>query len=790
MAMFGLSRPPSGARVSVAALLLLAGAPALARAGQPITVTAATLDQALQQLSRQTGTEIVSTEPGLAGVRVRPFAARLAPAEALARLLEGTGYRAERAGSGFRVIRAPAMVAKPVSALRRRPTAEHTALAADVVITASKQRVRLTRFPATVTVLDAASDRTASAPALDTNGIVRAAPVLQTTQLGPGRNKLFVRGIADSSFNGATQSTASVYFGEVQLSYSGADPDLKLVDVARVEIMEGPQGTLYGAGSIGGVVRITPSPVDLSHWAGSISAGVSAVQGGSPGYDASGVLNVPLGHDASGARLVAYRSHEGGYISDTLRQRNNINQTDTVGGRLALRSEPGHGWSVEGGLLGQRIDSADAQYGDGAGAMTRRSPLAQPFRGSVLLGRLVIAKHWGSGLQLLSATGAAWNDSSEAFDASRSPATLSIYRNTLSNLLVTQETRLSRSLANGSSWVVGFALLRDRNEQSRELGTPGDPSEIIGVTNISRSASVFGEGTLALTRRLSATLGVRGTIARAEADPSVKPRGGGFFTGQKTQRFDPTVALTYVLAPGLSAYARYQSGYRTGGLAVARGVGRVAEFTPDTIDMGEFGLRMLHGGAHPLTLTFAASHANWRNIQADLFTRAGQPFTTNIGDAKISTLEATAAWRPLAGLDLDAAALYTSNQVTGPLADTSVRNNRRLAQTPAFAARGAIDYSWRAGSDAVLRAGAGANYVGRAVLGTGDYLDVSHPRYIVADAHLGWTRRGWSASLTADNLFNSHADRFPFGNPFTLAARTQTTPLRPRTVRLGTAFSW
>ena len=74
----------------------------------------------------------------------------------------------------------------------------------------------------------------------DMADLARATPILQNSELGPGRNKIFIRGIADSSFNGPTQSTASVYFGDVQLAYSGADPGLKLIDMQDVEVMEGP----------------------------------------------------------------------------------------------------------------------------------------------------------------------------------------------------------------------------------------------------------------------------------------------------------------------------------------------------------------------------------------------------------------------------------------------------------------------------------------------------------------------------------------------------------------------
>jgi iron complex outermembrane recepter protein len=389
---------------------------------------------------------------------------------------------------------------------------------------------------------------------------------------------------------------------------------------------------------------------------------------------------------------------------------------------------------------------------------------------------------------LVSATALVDNRSHATFDASRPGAPLA-YRDAEANLLATQETRLSRTRPDGSSWVLGFALLRDRNAQDRELAGGGDPVEIIGVTNVARSASIFSEATRAVLPRLLVTLGLRGTLARNEADPSFMPRGASFFTGQETHRLDPTLAITYAGTGGLSLYARYQSGFRTGGLAVARGVGRVAAYTPDSIAMGELGLRFAHRGAHPLQLSAAYSHAAWDNIQADLIDRRGSPYTANIGSARIDTVELTAGWQPLNGLTASASTVYTGNVVHGPLADTSIASNRRLPQTPSFAGDGALDYAWdmRAGR---MRVGATLSYVGRAVLGPGDLFDVGHSPYTLLGASAGWQRGRMTVTLSADNLLDARNDRFPFGNPFMLADRSMVTPLRPATARLATELRW
>ncbi|MGO1304474.1 MAG: TonB-dependent receptor plug domain-containing protein, partial [Sphingomonas parapaucimobilis] len=152
----------------------------------------------------------------------------------------------------------------------------------------------------------------------DTRALANLLPVLTTTSLGPGREKLFVRGIADSSLVGGSQATVGQYLGEIQLNYSAPDPNLALYDIASVELLEGPQGTLYGTGALGGVIRVTPNPPILDRWSGAVGLGATGIAHGGTGGDAMAVLNAPLG-DRAALRILGYGSRTPGYIDDTLR---------------------------------------------------------------------------------------------------------------------------------------------------------------------------------------------------------------------------------------------------------------------------------------------------------------------------------------------------------------------------------------------------------------------------------------------------------------------------------------
>ncbi len=757
-----------------------------------IAIPAEPLDQALTALARQSGTDIISTESGLPRIRTRALSGRMSPSDALRRLLDGTGYRAVAVDArSFRIERVGAGALKsPRPAQRKRPPA---VAGDDIIVTASKQGSTLLRFPGSALLIGDFAPGDDTARPVDMDDIARATPVLQNTELGVGRNKIFIRGIADSSFNGATQSTASLYFDEVPLGYAGPEPSLNLYDMKSVEVLEGPQGTLYGSGAIGGIIRLSPNPVDLTKWTGSLGTGVTATQGGAAGFDAAGMINVPIVNDAVGLRVVGYREREGGFIADPARGLNNVNRTDTLGGRATLAIDPGDGWSVELGALAQQIDAADAQYADTTvGPLARDSLIAQPYSSDIKLFRGVVRKRWDSGLEFLSASGYVDLRASDTFDATRAIGSVgpTVYNNDQTDTLLVQEARLSRSVAGRIGWLVGVSFLHDHDVQARSLGPPDQVRDIIGVTNQTDSLSFFGEASWPVTPKLSITAGARATTARTDSEPSIQPRNNSFIQGRATKRVDPTLALSWLISARTALFARVQSGYRTGGLAVAPGVGRVQDFQSDSIVVGETGIRKQRRGATGLELTVAASYARWRNIQADLYNRRGQPYTANIGDADIIGLEASGDYVPVRGLHGHFAFLYTHNVVDGALADLSVKANRRLPETPAFAGNAGLTYRWAAPHQANFDAGFSGRYVGRSVLGTGDFLDVSQGRYTVLDAQLGWHRRALAVTLAADNLTNVVGNRFSLGNPTILVARQQTTPLRPRSVRLGASVGF
>lgn len=149
-----------------------------------------------------------------------------------------------------------------------------------------------------------------------------------------------------------------------------------------------------------------------------------------------------------------------------------------------------------------------------------------------------------------------------------------------------------------------------------------------------------------------------------------------------------------------------------------------------------------------------------------------------------------ASWSPLPGVETGFSMLYSFNSVSGSLANLSKQDNRRLADTSPFSSSARIGYRCALADGSEIGLLADARYVGRSILGTGDYFDIPQGKYATLDAAITWSGRDRQISLTIENLGNSASNRFSFGNPFLLSARNQETPLRPLTVSLSVGKRW
>ena len=752
------------------------------------------LSDALIALAEQAGITIGLGDPALDGIRSRPLRGRMSAQAALSRLLAGSGYRHEfvdaRAVRIVRAAPAPRRAPAPPRLPQPAPTPAPplpAQVAPEIIVTASKQGVALDRFSGTVHVLDLDNAEIGRFGVRGSDTVLDRLPMLASTSLGPGRNKIYIRGVADSSFNGPSQSIVGQYLGDVRLTFNAPDPDLHLYDVARVEILEGPQGTLYGSGALGGILRLVPNPPDLLNSAGTISAGLLTTRHGAGGADGAFMVNVPLAAGRLALRAIGYGSIDGGYIDDLGRGRRNVNRTTTYGGRATLLLEAGDGWRVEAGGVAQYLAGRDGQYAmRGLPPLSRRSSLAQPFDNDYQLGQVTVRKSW-SGLELVSATGLVRHSLDSRFDATGFAGTSGpqIYGENVGITLLTNETRLSQPNSGGEGWVAGWSLVHDIDRIRRTLGPPAAPLPIAGVRNAVDEAALFGQYSFALGPHVTATLGGRLTLSRAVGMPLDAP--GETDEPDRTDfRPSPTAAISWRPGEGLLLYARLQQGFRAGGLAIAgSGAGSATKrFESDSLTSFEAGLRLGRAGG-PFRLDAAFSYARWADIQADLIDPRGLPYTTNLGNGRIYGVEANASWQLTPAFGVEAAAFINESALAHPDPGFAAAQDRDLPNIPGAGARAAAHLRTPLSPTLSLGLDAAVRYVGRSHLGIGAPIDLVQGGFVEGQigGRLDFSRFG--LSLDVDNVGDARGNRFSFGNPFSVAGGLQTTPLRPRTIRLG-----
>ena len=761
----------------------LAAAPAQARG---IDLPAGRLGDAIVALGRQAGISIGLSDPALAGLPVMAVRGARSPRAALDRLLaDGDAKAIMIDAATFRIVRRPA---RPARAARQPAAAAPSSPATpnEIVVTASKRGTLLAHFPGTATLLDGA------APGRDgsdgTAAIVAGLPAISSTHLGPGRNKLFIRGVEDSSFNGPTQATVGEYLGDVRLNYNAPDPDLTLYDVDRVEVLEGPQGTLYGAGSLGGIVRLVPGVPLLDRFEGSVSLGRRMTAHGADGGDMAGMANLPLLAGQAGLRIVGYRSVDGGYIADSERDLRDINRTRTVGGRATLRVAAGDGWTIDIGGVLQNIDSRDSQYAErGLPRLTRASAIAQPFDNDYVLGQIVVNKLWDSGLKLTSASAIIRQKVSAQNDATPGGGAVTLFEQNNHILLASNETRLTRTRANGTGWLIGTSIVSDGERLTRSLGPPGATTQITGVRNAITDIALYGEWTVALAGRLQVTGGGRLAYARLAGEGLNVARHSRAETTRTEVEVLPSIAMSWTPADRLILFARYQEGFRPGGLSVGRAASTEAikRFQGDGIGTLEAGGRLGVAGRDRWSAAATLSYGHWEHIQADLVGTNGLPFSANIGTGRVLGAEASVAWRLTQAFTLEGALFLNDSKLTHPARGFEAARAADLPNVGDVGARGAASYRLDLPRGLAATFDASARYVGRSSLGVGPLLGIDQGRYVDTALDLRIGRDTLGLTVAATNLFDVVGNRFALGNPFGVIEGRQITPLRPRTIRIG-----
>jgi len=770
----------------------------------PFHITAKPLADALTDFALQAKLSIGYAGVDFQDARSNPVEGALPADEALKQLLNGTGYEAVTIDADTIRVRQIASIGDDTM---HRPTIE------EIVVTTTRRAETAQSLPYSIAVVTGQdiNDFGARVPG-DLTAHVAA---LSSTNFGPGQNLLSIRGLSDSYIAGRSQSMVGLYLDESRLTDDAADPDLRLVDINRIEVVRGPQGTLYGAGALGGLVRIITNKPQLDQMQGTTLLSASGTDDGGPSGSVESILNVPLLPGVLGFRMVAYAHRDGGYIDEVRLGNSNTNQTDTEGGRASLLWQVADDWSVTAGFTDQLIQAGDSNYYQGGlPFLDRTNYFTEPRRDQFLQTSLTVegTLDWATVTNTTAFTKRAITG---RYDASLGWPILTGYpvgpassRYDRRLETVTEEARLVSTEESSFSWTLG-GFFSHRNEafETKLKGPNAIPQPVVARQrrrdDYATEAALFGEATYKLTDSLSVTAGARVFYSSLDAAGRVdQPTSGETAAAEgsnHTTGFIPKVIVSYQPDERMTLYADAAEGFRLGGVNIfsPRGALNVNEGQPLTSKATAFASDRLwtyEVGAKTVFLdgrlvaNGAAYFTVWDFIQSDQILRTGSIFTANMGDTHAPGFEIDLNYQVTRNFRIQANAFWTDAKLqdSNPLL---VKSEGHLPAVPSenFGISGR--YAFVLGDDWDGFATVEYSYVGPETLG----FDVNSPRmgdYSNVNVRGSVSRGPWQATLYVRNLTDEQANVFAFGNPFSFGVIKQVTPLRPRTVGIEVSYSY
>jgi len=261
-------------------------------------------------------------------------------------------------------------VALPATAIAApaAATADASGALGEIIVTAQKRSEDVQKVPMSLQVLD--SRKLTELNVTEFEDYVKYMPSVSFQNQGPNSSQVYMRGVSsgDNGNHSGPLPTVGTYLDEMPITTIGGTLDIHVYDIARVEVLPGPQGTLYGASSEAGTLRIITNKPSTSSFSAAYDVQANQIDHGGTGYTLEGYVNVPLAPNAA-IRLVAWDQHDAGFIDNVPGSRTfytsgatitnasqvkkQFNTTDTYGGRMALKFDLNDSWTVEPTFMGQ-----------------------------------------------------------------------------------------------------------------------------------------------------------------------------------------------------------------------------------------------------------------------------------------------------------------------------------------------------------------------------------------------------------------------------------------------------
>ena len=695
-----------------------------------------------------------------------------------------------------------------------------------IYVTASRRREPAREVPMQVDRLSAEDlDKGGAKSLVDYLGEQTGVDVKTTG--GAGMGAVSIRGVSTGD---QTIPTVGTYIDDVAYGSSSAFAagsqtalDMSLLDLNHIEVLRGPQGTLYGAGAMGGVVKYVTNEPDTSEFSGKVALGASATKGGGAGNTVSGVANVPIKADVAALRVAAFRDHDGGWV-DTLGPAagKNTNKGDTTGGRVALLVEPSARFHVRATALTQDIQRGnsdftdiDASTGKPVDGWNEREQVSrEPHSVRTSQGAIDLEYDFG-GARLNSITSIQRSKLALRYDltAVYAPVITQFFGFTPDTVdedisadvhKTTQEFRLTSAAGGAVEWLAGLYWDRETADQKQHVldtatgGSPAPDLAALDLVSKYEELAAYGDVTWNATSRLAFTGGMR--IAQNKqhfAQISSGPLVGTSPDPQSSRETPKTWLATarYALTPTSNLYGRVASGYRPGGPnAVLHDLATGEPLAPptfahDSLWSYELGYK---GDLFDNTLSIESDvyDIRWHNIQQP-YSVNGIGVIVNSGNAEIQGFELGVTWRPssrwsivghLATID---ARLKDDTLGLGATGD-------RLPNSPTLAASLGAKASFELGGHASWL-GVSERYAGERNAGFDSSQSAPNyrmPAYWLTDVNGGVDFGKVSLGLYVRNVFDEHAQLGTSTAELALGGPAQVELARPRTVGMTLTASF
>lgn len=679
-----------------------------------------------------------------------------------------------------------------------------------IVVTASKRQEKQREVAGTVSVLDGGDlERRGSR---DQEDSLKLTPGVQFNKGDIASNTITIRGIGTATANegsGAQQGPTGSYIEDVPMASplgKGTVQDPLTWDLDRVEVLRGPQGVLFGSGSLGGAVRYLYNKPRFGEVEASVKAEVAKASAGGTELSLYGMVNAPLSA-AAALRVVAFDRRDPGYIDNLGSRTKDANDVHQRGGRVLLSLRPMKDLNATLVLSTQKTDQGDTfSVSPDPGRLEHTSPNNSTRSSTSDFYSLTV--DWNLGAHTLTSITGHWRnkgtaliDDTELF-ASQGIVVPQVYRpQTSSSKATSQELRIASNPGRTLSYVAGF-FHQDMKGSGR--GQQIDPSAAFGVATLvdltsqgsGTESAVFADTEYSFGNGWSA--GAGGRYYRTEVDSSSTgtqfgaPSGFGP-VGTKDSGFTPKFTLKYRFAADSQWYAVAAKGYRYGGV---NGSAPFKAYKSDSLWSYETGLRLTPMPG--LQLDLAAFVLDWKDAQFTYFipptppSRLPESGIDNVGKARSTGVEAALRYRVNAAFDLAASLAYIEAKTQAAVAIPAGRGSitapvgSRLPGTPELQAAVQANLRFAGPFASQGRANATYTHVGDRVM----FLGGNKPAdaYDTIDLGVNFARGSWTLAAGVANVTNEKGVMSITGAPAGVGAFAQYFLQRPRTMTMSLRY--